>query len=267
MRNFNPICLITTIIFLSALCSCKKVIDVNLKNAATQMVITGEVNNRPGPYQVTITKTVNFTSDNNFPAVSGALVIITGNGVTDTLTENTPGNYLTHALKGKPGNSYALNVLIEGHSYTATSVMPQPVRLDSIDFMLGRENNIFPVAYFKDPTGVPNYYQFIEYENGKKLSNGRGNSVFDDRLSDGRYISRLLYNDSTDLKSGDTLIVQMNCVDKPVYDYLNQLLQITGGGGRGFSSPTPANPTTNITGGVLGYFSANTVTGKEALVP
>ena len=37
------------------------------------------------------------------------------------------------------------------------------------------------------------------------------------------------------------LTVQMNCVDKPVYNYLSELMQISGGGG-GFSSPAPANP-------------------------
>lgn len=265
--NKYKFCLVIASLLFGSLSGCKKVLDVSLQNSSPQIVITGEVNNLPGPYTVTISKSVNFSANNDFPAVSGAFVSIHGNGVTDTLSEIFPGTYATHDLKGRPGHRYSLIVSLEGQKFTASSVMPQPVELDSLDFMLGRDNNIFAVAHFKDPIGVPNYYQFIEYANGKKLSNGRGNSVFDDRLSDGRYISRLLYDDSTDLKSKDTLTVQMNCVDKPVYDYLNQLFQISGGGNRGFSSPTPANPTSNITGGALGYFSANTVTHRKALVP
>ena len=246
---------------LLTLTGCKKIISVSLKNAESQLVITGEVNNLPGPYKVTVAKSVNFTSDNTFPPVSGAVVTITGNGVTDTLEEKDPGNYFTHKLTGQPGERYSLSVLVNGKYYTAASVMPRPVSLDSLTFILGRSNDIYPIANFQDPAGVDNYYQFIEFANGKKFNNGRGNSVFEDRLSDGRYIKRTLYDDSNDVKSGIILKVQMKCIDKAVFTYLNELLQISGNGG-GFSSPAPANPDSNISGGALGYFSANTVSSQ-----
>ncbi len=252
------------IIFVSLL-GCKKIIDVNLKNADIKTVITGEVTDRPGPYEVTVSKSASFTSDNDFPPVSGALVTISGNGVTETLDEKEPGKYFTKNIAGKPGESYTLTVSFDGKTFTASSTMPKAVRLDSLDFVLGRGNDIYPVANFQDPAGVHNYYQFIEFVNGKKLGNGRGNSVFDDRLSDGRYITRTLYNDSADIKTGVTLKVQMNCIDSAVFAYLNELLQISGNGG-GFSSPAPANPDSNISGGALGYFSANTVTSKTVQI-
>jgi len=113
---------------------------------------------------------------------------------------------------------------------------------------------------------VENFYQFIEYADDKRFNNGRGNSVFNDRLSDGRYISTVLYDDSTDIKPGVTLTVQLNCIDKPVYNYLQQLLQISGNGGS-FSNPSPVNPVSNISGGALGYFSAHTITSKTVKLP
>lgn len=253
--------LIVSLLILSTLYGCKKVINVNLDNAHTQTVITGEVNNKPGPYKINISKSVNYSSNNIFPPVSGAFVTISNNGFIDTLSETTPGIYETHYLVGRPGNSYSLYVSINDTVYTATSIMPQPVPLDSISFIAGRDNNIYAVANFQDPPGVANYYQFIEYSNGERFSNNRGNSVFSDRLSDGRYISRLLYDDSSDIKPGINLRVQMKCIDKAVYTYWNELLEISGGGG-GFSNPTPANPTSNISGGALGYFSANTTTSR-----
>jgi hypothetical protein len=258
--------LASVFLFISAFIGCKKVIDVKLKNSDGQIVITGEINNRPGPYTVTISKTVNFTSDNDFPRVSGAFVRIAGNGVTDTLKETNAGTYVTHTINGKMGETYKLFVSVEGKTYTSISTMPQRVRLDSLSFLLGRKDALYAVANFQDPPGVENYYQFIEYINGRKLPNGRGNSVFSDRLSNGRYISRVIYDDSSDIKSGTTLTVQMNCIDKSVYNYLNELQQISGGGS-GFSSQAPANPTTNISGGALGYFSANTVTSKTVNIP
>ncbi|MEO8819833.1 MAG: DUF4249 domain-containing protein [Ginsengibacter sp.] len=254
---------ITSFIFLLSILifGCKKVIDVKLNNTGAQTIITGEINNLEGPYKVTISKSVNFTADNSSPPVVGALVIISGNEVIDTLSELTPGEYFTKKIKGKPGQAYSLLVNAEGKIYTATSTMPKPVGLDSLSFLLGRNDVIYAVANFQDPPNVANYYQFIEYANGEQFGNGRGNLVFDDRLSDGRYISMALYDDSSDIKQGSTLTVQMNCIDKNVYTYLNELFQISGNGG-GFSSPTPANPESNISGGALGYFSANTVTSK-----
>ena len=241
---------------------CKKVIEVKLKNSGSQIVITGEVTNKRGPYKVSISKSVDFSDDNIFPGISGALVIIAGNGITDTLSEKDAGNYYTNKLEGKPGKSYDLLVLLNGQQYTATSTMPEPVHLDSISFLIGEKNNIYAVANFQDPPGIANYYQFTELINGEKMRNGRGNSVFSDRLSDGRYISAILYDDSSDIKTGITLTVQMKCVDKPVYNYLDELMQVSTNTS-GFASPSPANPASNISGGALGYFSANTVAAKS----
>jgi uncharacterized membrane protein len=267
MPHFKNTWLPLIFLLSSAFYGCKKVIDVHLNNGTVQTVITGEVTNRPGPYLVTISKSVNFSADNIFPTVSGAFVVIAGNGVIDTLSETSPGTYATHKLIGKPGSSYVLYVSAEGQIYTAISTMPQPVRLDSLGLLSGRKDNIFPIAYFKDPAGIKNYYQFIEYANGKRFSNGKGNTIFDDRLSDGRNISNILYtDDSTDIKSGISLTVQMNCIDKPVYNYLLEFLQVSGGG-RGFSGPAPTNPTSNISGGALGYFSAFSESSKTLVIP
>ncbi|MDQ2719221.1 MAG: DUF4249 domain-containing protein [Bacteroidota bacterium] len=267
MKPFIKPYLISAFIVFSLFSSCKKVIDVSLKNSNSQVIIAGEINNLPGPYQVSITKSINFTENNIFPPVSGAFVTISSDGFSDTLMETAAGIYSTHSIIGKTGHTYSLYALAEGKVYTATSTMPQQVALDSIDFLSSRDKDVFPVAYFQDPQGMANYYQFIEYLDGERLTNGRGNFVFDDRLSDGRYISRVLYNDSTKIKKGTTVTVQMNCVDKAVYNYLTELLNVSGGGGAGFSSPTPANPTSNISGGALGYFSANAVSTSSRKVP
>ena len=266
MRIFKKLYIIPLLLLqIILLFSCKKVIDVKLKNSSEQIIISGEVNNLSGPYKVSISKSVNFTSDNNFPTVSDAFVTITGNGITDTLSEEAPGEYFTKNLVGKPGKTYSLFVKAEGNTYTAASTMPYPVLLDSLTFVLGRNNDIYAVANFQDPKETDNYYQFIQFANGVAFKNGRGNSVFDDRLSNGRYISMALYDDSSDIKPDVTLTVQMNGIDKYVYNYLNELLQISGNGG-GFASPTPANPQSNISGGALGYFSAYTVSYKTVKI-
>jgi hypothetical protein len=248
--------------------SCSKVIDVNLIDAPVQIVIEGEINNQPGPYFVKISKSVNYTADNNFPAVSGASVVISSDGIVDTLIESIPGTYATHLIQGMQGSTYSLQVLAEGQTYTSSSIMPDAVSLDSIGFTTAARNddNLNAVVYFQDPPGISNYYRFIEYNNGKPMPNSRGNFVFDDRLSDGRYIGETLFNDSSNIKMGDTVSINMKCVDESVYNFWFQFDQIAGNGRGGFSAPTPANPVSNITGGALGYFSANTSQTKAVVI-
>ena len=251
-------------------CSCKKVVTLKLNTVPAQIVIEGEITNLPGPYTVSISQTVGFYEDNTFPPVSGASVIISDNtnGMTDSLTELTPGTgiYSTFYMVGIPGDTYTLSVTSQQKNYTATSTMPMSVPLDSISFsqLSGFGNKqIDAIANFQDPAGVKNYYQFVEFVNGAQIT--KDIFVFSDRLSDGRYINETLYNDTTYLFQGDEVKVNMYCIDENVYNYFYQLIQ-SGGTGAFSTTASPANPTSNISNGSLGYFSAHTVSSKEAVV-
>jgi hypothetical protein len=252
--------LILTGILALCLYACTKTVHLNLDIAAPQVVIQGEVtNDTAGPYTVRITRSVSFYSLNSFPAVSGASVKITDNwGNIDSLVETSPGIYSTHFLQGQPGNTYNLSVLLQDTLYTASSTMPQPVKLDSVTFNhqnIFGDKGIYAIANYQDPPEMGNYYQFVEYLNGKLMN--KDVFVFSDRLTNDRYVTRTLRNDSTYLQPGDSLEVRMYCIDKPVYDYFFQLEQ--SGSGNGGNTAAPANPTSNISNGALGYFSAHTI--------
>jgi hypothetical protein len=248
-----------------ALYACKKIINVNLNDAAPQIVIEGVITNAPGPYQVQISKTVNFSDANVFPAVSGAVVKISDNNtsITDVLTETSPGIYTTHVISGVPGHAYKLSVVTGGQTYTASSVMPQPVPLDSISFQKTSSFNKTTINVspnYQDPAGINNYYTFTQYVNSKKLPTVL---AFDDRLTDGKYVTRILRLDSSYINLGDTVQVKMNCVDQNTFNYFYTLVQVSGNST--FQSVTPSNPVSNISNNALGYFSANTTQTKKAI--
>jgi len=247
--------------------SCQKVVTLNLNTIPPQIVIQGEVTDAPGPYTVTINQSVGFYADNNFPPVSGAAVMISDDrGVTDSLTEITPGTYQTHTLQGLPGHSYTLSALVMQTRYTAVSTMPAPVTLDSVTLQnttgFGK-HRISAIVNFQDPPGIKNYYQFIEYINGQQFN--KDIFVFDDRLSDGKYIRATLRMDSSYLNSGDLLEVKMNGIDVNVYNYFYQLAQSSGAGIFN-TTASPANPASNINNGAYGYFSAHTTEAKTITV-
>jgi Domain of unknown function (DUF4249) len=248
--------------------SCKKVITVKLNNAPTQIVIIGEVTDAAGPYTVSLNSSVDFSQPNSYPPVSGAQVVISDDaGLSDTLTETSPGIYNTHTYwRGFPGNSYKLTVVASGKSYAAVSTMPLPVPLDSVTFQstadAGGKSRIEAVVNFDDQPGIANYYQFTESVNDTAINKI---FIFQDRLSDGKYITQPLDTDSTDLSPGDQLTVNMYCIDENTFSYFAQLRQLLNA--NPFNEVTPANPTNNWTNGALGYFSAHTIQTKQVVVP
>lgn len=250
------------------LTACQKTVHLNLGSTSPQLVITGDVTDQPGPYTVTMSTSEDFYSNNPYPSVSGAQVIIADTYLrqADTLTEVSPGTYQTHTLQGVSGHNYALLVNYAGKTYTAQSTMPAPVELQDISFFsqsFGKNPDIQPIPNFQDPPGIGNDYQFVLYVNGNRLPK---TFVFSDRLSDGRYIHEPLATDTTDLRPFDQLRIDMYCIDANVYNYFFEVTQITDPGQQA-ANAAPGNPTTNITGGCLGIFSAHTVSSSSTDVP
>ncbi len=252
-----------------SLSSCQKVIDINLNSAAPVIIIEGNISNQPGPYTVQLSKTVNFSEANTFPQVTGASVTIADNaGNSDILTETSPGIYKTNTLQGVVGRTYSITVTAEGKSYQASANMPSPVSIDTLVEHISTgfgggpgEINISVIAIYTDPAVIENYYRFIETINGIEVKTF---SVSSDQLRDGEIMDeRMRGNRDLKLEIGDTANVQLQSIDKGVYNYFRTFNQSSGGG---MNSSSPANPTSNISNGALGYFSAYSVTSKTIVI-
>ncbi len=262
MKKIISIKLIILVLFTSFfLVSCEKEIEIDLNEGDTQIVIEGEITNEPGPYKVKISKTVNFNKGNNFPGVSNAIVTITDNlGNTEQLIEIENGIYQTSSLVGIQGNTYTLNISVEGKNYSAISKMPMQVNLDSLRFNefsapLGGGNSLTTVPMFKDPVEKGNNYRFFFSVNGEKNT---GYIITNDNVNNGQENQRPIFDQELEVNMGDTVIVEMRCIDLNIYNYFYTLSQISGGGPGG--GATPSNPPNNITGDkALGYFSAHTI--------
>lgn len=266
MRQIQNILFI--IVLALPFCACQKVISVHLDSSASKYVIVGVVTDRPGGSSVSLTQTKDFSSDNTFAGVSGAMVTIENNGSSYLLTESNPGVYSTSALTGVPGNTYSMKVVLNGVVYTATSTMPSSVvGMDSIYVSNGLlTDKRYVTVVFTDPAGIPNYYRWEQYVNGRKeKTNFFGNDEFTDGL---RIKDQLDFNNDTndpnrDITTGDSVRIDMINIDSAVYQYWFALRQNADGSGQ---SASPANPAGNIAGGCLGYFSAQAVRTRSLLV-
>lgn len=253
------------ILFVSLiLTSCMKIIDVDINDAEPMFVIEGEITDQPGPYVVKVSKTIQFSSPNNFNGVENALVTIHDDlGTIDTLTATAPGIYQTNTIAGAPGRVYTLRVEAEGKTFSAQSRMPFPVPLDSVTV----DNNSFGsfsfktiVPHYVDPVNTKNFYRFRLRQNQQFQSNI---FVREDALSNGDTIRQPLFGGG-DLETGDTVDIFMLGIDENVYLYFYSLNQ---NAGNGAFVATPANPVSNFGDVCLGYFSAQALQVNTVIVP
>lgn len=255
------------LLFISALCfnACESVIKVDLKNAQPAIVIEANLTDKAEPQLVVISQTKPFSQDNSIVPVSKAAVTIfdeDGNHL--QFGEMTPGKYVSEPFAGVSGKKYTIQVNVDGKLFTATSTMPQKVLLDSLsltELSFFNSTKKYVQVHFKDPGGVPNQYNYVLYVNDE-IRNAY--YVDNDRFNDGKNVTNTIFNADPELKKGDRIMVDFQCIDEPIYRYFFALSQIAGNGG----PPTaPANPDSNFDNGALGYFSAHTTQKKSNIIP
>ena len=269
--KFNIIILFFVALLFS---NCQETISLDLNSTDPQIVVEASVPT-DSKAKVMLTQSVNFNVENMFPAVQKAIITLTDNlGNSEVLNENAPGVYFSKSMTGIVGRTYSILVKTDNQTITSTCKIPNPVRFDSLSVepaqTFGRggfgggttttTGTLYTVkVLFKDPASEINFYRFVEYING--ISTGRI-YVYDDRLRNGKTVERNLLNFTRYLEKGDIITIEMQSIDKSVYEYFNSFDNL----GMGPSSSTPANPYSNLTGSILGYFSAYTVEKKQFVI-
>ncbi|MDF2430691.1 MAG: hypothetical protein JWP44_322 [Mucilaginibacter sp.] len=246
--------------------SCTKVIDLKLGSDTGKLVIEGNINNISGPQYIKLSRNVPFTNTNVYPAVTGAAVAVSDDqGNTFPFTEGPSGTYTLNPMNGVTGRTYTMTVSTNGATYTAGSTLPTLVQLDSITAKAAalnsskNEKNIS--VHYQDPAGVTNQYRFVMYVNSIQV---KSVFAFNDDFTDGRYVNNELREDDIKVYPGDTVTVEMQCIDKTIYTYWLTLMQQ--GNNRPGGAVAPSNPPTNISPVTLGYFSAHTTQIKTIIV-
>ena len=258
-----------------ALMSCEKIVSIDLNTTQPQIVIEGEIVD-DGDGSVLITRTESYFQPTlSFSRVSDAWVVLRDDqGSVDTL-DYGPGYYplLSQAtpLTIAPGRTYTLTVGYDGRTYTGSTTMPGKVMIDSV-YSLAVRQVVQRTAYdlyvvFDDPPDRENYYRLdVSYrsENIVDSINTRRYRVYNDRLSNGTRISYRV-GLGRRLKAGDTASVMLYSIDKATYEYYrtaNDAIATS----RSPTALSPANPTSNLSNGALGYFAAYAIDRKEFII-
>ncbi|MEA4935954.1 MAG: DUF4249 domain-containing protein [Paludibacter sp.] len=262
--------LITCLIIMS---SCTEIIQIDINNSEPQMVV--EANIAQGePATVILTQSVNFYTTDEYPPVQDASVTLTDSeGKTETLTQIRPGVYVSVIMKGAIGKTYDLHIESRDKVITSTCKIPHFVPVDSFRVV----NSIYPgggppltpdqsanfyevYVSYTDPAEKKNYYRIVLWVNGVPSKN---NYIYDDRFTNGNQVENLLVVYDPELKKGDSIQVEVQCIEKAVYEYFKSIGNSSMGPG---NSSSPSNPYTNLKGAILGYFSAHTVERRQYFI-
>ncbi len=270
MKRIFPFIVIAAICF-----ACQEEAKLKLENANPQVVIEGIITDNAGPYVVKVSETLNYFDEADENGVSGAQVVISDNeGFSEVLEETISGNYQTVNLQGKVGNAYTLSVNYNGNEYQSTATIMEPPIFDSLTYRFVEETPLKDEGYYlyfygKTPKPEINYYRWLVYKNGTLFNTDPEDFL----LASDEFVTEQL----SDLEfpfafqPDDTVRLEMYGLERPMFDYYNELLNILFNDG-GLFSPPPVNPVSNIRNVTnpenppLGYFQVSSMVWEEVVI-
>ncbi|MCH2022222.1 MAG: DUF4249 domain-containing protein [Saprospiraceae bacterium] len=246
--------------------SCEKVIDIDLNEANPKPVFEAYMENDSTCY-VKAAWTSSYYDNSSSPAISNASMTISDQtGNSESMLYQGNGIYKGTSLLGVIGNTYTLDVVLEGVTYTATSTMPPLTVIDSCSTQpLGNffgggggpgsgnsKPKFWVFANYTDSVDYINYYAIRTSYYNEENEYVTDYRISDDDLTDG--LSTRTFTTFNRFESGDTVTIEFASIDRVTHLYFKTLEDAISGAG--FASAAPANPTNNFTNGALGYFGA-----------
>ena len=256
------------LLILFAFPACEKVIEFDLDESKEALVIEATMTNNKLPFKVLVSKTTSYFGTKTSNPVSGAKVSARSErGKVKYCVETSPGVYELENVVALPGFWYIVDVEYDGITYSARSYMNETVHIAELGISYFDGFGIFDSGYkvntyIKDPVKIENYYRLKYYVNGQPTNNSGEITLYSDHLFDGKAIG--LTQRSIVFKKTDTLIIELQSIDKAAYDYFSTLENISWTDIQ--QSATLANPISNFNNGALGYFSAYTSDRKNLII-
>lgn len=264
-------------LFLLFICAaCETEIEVEIPDYQDKIVIEGSIENG-SPAMVVISKSVPYFSTidietlmNDVFIKNAEVTIESSTGETERLTytlcEDSPVYlaYVGRNVLGEPGKSYKLTVNYDGKTYTATTSIQQPVKLDSAYLAFLDPTDTLPTSRISltDNPLTKDYYMFRIKVHGKKLHDRLWVTslpvAFDDATFNGQTVNYeiLRSNPSTlfaatmsdeelreyyrlTYRKGDTIYLKTSILDDASYQYWSAMTYELAVGQNPFMSPAP----------------------------
>ncbi|MFI1743431.1 DUF4249 domain-containing protein [Thalassobellus sediminis] len=267
---------LTILLFVLAFTSCEDVIDVDVQEAPTRLVIEASIDWEKGTIgnnqTIKLSKSTPYFDATTNVSVTNASVKVTNNNSAEefVFTHQSNGAYTTTQFVPVINDSYTLEVIYEGETFTANETLTPVTDIteitQSIEDGFDDEALEFTVI-FTDPVDEENYYLFKTQRRGDLLPELEDG---DDEFVNGNEISWWFEkgeDEDTDkieeYKPGDIVDVSFFGISEAYYNYIRIIIEQSEGAGLFSSTPVPLRGNCiNITtpdNYAFGYFRVNQV--------
>jgi len=286
---------------MSVLSSCEDVIEIDLDEGKSQLVIDAWLTDEAVAQKVELSLSGDYLGEGELPKVTDAQVMLMDeNGRAFAFEDaDNDGVYTWQPTDDQSlislGNSYTLSVSYEGQTFQANSAVLPVAPIDSLTAEFREENIFDPEGYFvnlwaRDLPGVGNTYWIRTYKNGEffnrpeditlaydaAFSPSSDNDglpfIFPIRESVNPDIEDEEGNEISPYSVGDTVKVEIYSLTNASFDYLTLLQeQLTATSGL-FAVPLPNLPSNfeNVNPAseekALGFFGTSAVSSEKIVI-
>lgn len=277
MRKFALLIIVGVGLF-----SCEKVIDLDVPEGDTQLVVDAWYTTEDTIQFVQLSTTAPYFEDAQTPRVSGAQVVLYTheNGSvsnTEVLTEDpiNSGQY-PFTAPAELGKGYQLEVEAPGFDLVRSDVQTILETPEIYDMFWEEHSAAFDdsLAIFRvylstyEFEGSGDFYRWFIFVDGEYQNEPRDLNLANDDLVNGVALSQYSVS-SKRYRLGEEVLIKQARINKSAYDYLSLLLLQTAGAGSPFDTP-PAPLKGNMkfvdgTGQALGFFGASSIQKASVL--
>ncbi|AWX45549.1 hypothetical protein HME9304_02570 [Flagellimonas maritima] len=227
---------------IAQLVSCEDVVDVEVQNGPTRLVVEASINWEKGTsgnvQTIKLRSSTPFFNTASNP-VTGATVVVINNANDETynFVDQNNGEYRTTTFEPVLGQSYSLQIIHDGDVYSATETMTSVADITEVfqDTEDGFEDDVLEVHIaFTDPIEMGNNYLFRFQREGDLLPDLE---VAEDEFVNGNAIDWWYEieededNNILPFAPGDIVAIEMFGISKDYYNYINILIEQLGGVG------------------------------------
>jgi hypothetical protein len=268
------------LVLILLLVSCEEPYEVELDSTWRRLAVEGLITTDTMSHYVRLTKSADYFSSAPAEGISGALVSVTDGEEMVYLTESDSlaGLYLTDGdFSAKENTSYTLTmqgldidndgVTEDYYAVTSAAEIPSPdsIQLEPFNYS-GYVSGHYIRLFMQDPP-KPNFYLFRVLINNQLITDTIDEVMYtSDEMFNGNYLYGVRVATLIDMEederlvSGDTITLEVICVDENYYRFIVELGRTLAFQNPLFGGP-PANPITNVKPGhnAVGYFGAYSI--------
>lgn len=244
MKNTLYICLG---VFFSTFTACTDVVDVDVPTADSRLVIEASLDvviGTSGMEQtISLSTTTPYFETDTDNAVIGAEVTVTraSDNTVYVFQDQLNGDYTTSSFGALFGDSYTLNVVYNGETFTATETLLPTTNITGLTQTVdgGFDADALELnVYFNDPEDETNYYLLRYHEIGDLYPTLVSVS---DEFFNGNEIHMFFEKDGDDegdeFGAGDIVDVNLYNITEAYYNYMEIFISQSGSSGNPFSPP------------------------------